>query len=153
MRSGKIKVPSPDERALVLSYLGRKREALAALDSVTSARAGRQITDIESARAVVLAASGEREAAYRAIERASAGDAARASHFHHAAYSIAKAYALLGEREKALAYLRRTAADGMPCYPLFRNDPYLQGLRGDPEFDRFMTELQRRFEMLAKVLE
>ena len=143
----------PDERALVLSYLGRRREALAALDSVSSLRAGRQLSDIEAARAVILAAGGEREAARRAIDHALAGGAARASHFHHAEYSIAKAYALLGERDKALGFLRRTAADGMPCYPLFRDDPYLQSLRGDPEFDRFMTELQQRFEMLAKVLE
>jgi len=141
------------ERALTLNYLGRSSEALSALDSAIKTRVEAQapVRAFHAARAVVLATLGQRGAALDAIDRALRG--AETSHFHHAAYSIAQAYALLGDREKALEYLRRTAADGMPCYPLFRDDPHLANLRGDPRFVQFMTDLKRRFDELARTLE
>lgn len=138
------------ERALTLNYLGRRAEALAALDSAVILEPNTQFGDIGAARAVLLAMGGDRKAAHAAIDHALR--AAEASHFHHAEYSIAEAYALLGERDKALEFLRRTAADGMPCYPLFQNDPHLRSLREDPRFVQFMSELHERFEDLANTL-
>jgi TolB-like protein/tetratricopeptide (TPR) repeat protein len=140
------------ERALTLNYLGRRTEAMAVLDSAVLMRVDPKSGDIQAARAVVLAASGNAQAAHDAIDRALSG-AAQASHFHHAEYSIAQAYALLGDRDKALEFLRRTAADGMPCYPLFLGDPHLRSLAGDPRFVRFIGETKRRWEELAKTLE
>lgn len=139
------------ERALVLNYLGRRTEALAALDSAARTLPGAQLGDIQATRAVVLAAGGDREAAHDTIVRTLRG-APQASHFHHAAYGIAQAYALLGERDKALEYLRRTATEGFPCYPLFANDPNLKSLAGDPRFVHFMNETRQRWEDLAKRL-
>jgi hypothetical protein len=73
-------------------------------------------------------------------------------HFHHAAYSIAESYALLGEADKALEFLGRTAASGMPCYPLFRDDPHLRSLARDPRFQQFMETMRLRWEELTKKL-
>lgn len=140
------------ERALVLNYLGRGAEALVMLDTAARAgRAGRQ-GDFEAARAVIHATRGERAAALDAIAR-SLRVGQNASHFHHAAYSIAESYALLGDADKALAFLRRTAATGMPCYPLFRDDPHLRSLARDPRFQRFMEVTRLRWEEMAKKLQ
>ena len=46
-------------------------------------------------------------------------------HFHHTAYNISCAYALMKKAEPALKWLQAAADDGFPCYPLFENDPYL----------------------------
>ena len=86
------------------------------------------------------------------IDRALAGDTA-ASHFHHAAYSIAEAYALVGDRDRALEFLQRTASSGMPCYPLFRDDPHLRSLATDPRFVQFMTTLRQQYEHLAATID
>ena len=139
------------ERALILTYLGRSAEALAALDTAEAAGVNVQSGDLAAARAVIFATRGERTKALASIAE-SIRKGAHASHFHHAEYSIAQAYALLGDRDKALDYLRRTATDGMPCYPLFKNDPNLRNLASDQRFVQFMSETKRRWEELAKTL-
>jgi tetratricopeptide (TPR) repeat protein len=65
---------------------------------------------------------------------------------HHVAYAIGAAYTQLGERAPALKWLSRAVETGLPCYPLFEHDPLLDPLRGDPEFRRFMAELQKSWE-------
>jgi len=45
-----------------------------------------------------------------------------------------------------MAWLRRASEDGFPCYPLFRSDPLLSGLRGDPEFEAFLAEHEAKWE-------
>ena len=140
------------ERALVLNYLGRRDEALALLDTVTFRQGNRSNYDVHASRAVILAAAGRHRDARDEIDRALAGDTA-ASHFHHAAYSIAEAYALVGDRDRALEFLQRTASSGMPCYPLFRDDPHLRSLATDPRFVQFMTTLRQQYEHLAATID
>jgi serine/threonine protein kinase/tetratricopeptide (TPR) repeat protein len=128
-------------RALILFSLGRRTEAFETLaqkstESDTSYRA--------SVRAVLLAGSGRTEEARRQIRIAETGEAL--SHFHHAAYNIASAYAQMGDHAAAVRWLRRTAEEGFPCYPLFAKDPALDPLRNDPSFTHFMAELKQRWE-------
>ena len=40
-------------------------------------------------------------------------------------------YAALGQKNESLAWLRRTAADGFPCYPLFERTRSSSPLRSD----------------------
>ncbi|PYP69559.1 MAG: hypothetical protein DMD41_16680 [Gemmatimonadetes bacterium] len=47
---------------------------------------------------------------------------------------------------KAMAWLRRTAEDGLPCYPLFAGDPYLDSLRRDPQLVAFLARLKLQWE-------
>jgi hypothetical protein len=91
---------------------------------------------------------------------ADAGDAARIDtlvkaaqekgkgygHFHHTAYTIARAYALLGRASDAVTWLRRTADDGFPCYPVFANDPSLNRIHGDGLFQDFMAQQKPLWE-------
>jgi tetratricopeptide (TPR) repeat protein len=128
-------------RALILYSLGRRAEAFetiaqAATDADTSYRA--------SVLAVLLADSGRTAEARRQIRVAETG--ASLSHFHHAAYNIAATYALMGDHAAAVRWLRRTADEGFPCYPLFAKDPTLDPLRSDPQFIQFMAELKQRWE-------
>ena len=55
-------------------------------------------------------------------------------HFHHTAYHIACAYALMNKPEQAIKWLEVAAEDGFPCYPLFERDTNLDNLRQDPRF-------------------
>ena len=64
------------------------------------------------------------------------------SHFHHAAFAIATAHAIMGEKMEAVRWLQRTARDGMPAYTLFAKDPALATLKGVPEFESMMMKLR-----------
>ncbi len=133
-----------DEHALVLDHLGRTDEALRLLQQAEG-RGPREPADIASARAVILARRGERARVTQQIAVAVARGSGR-SHFHHAEYNIATAYALQGDHARALAWLRQTAEDGLPCYPLFAGDPYLDSLRRDPQFVAFLARLKAQWE-------
>jgi len=40
----------------------------------------------------------------------------------------------------------------MPNYPLFRNDPSLRGLQGDPAYERLMTGLERQYVAYGRLV-
>lgn len=63
-----------------------------------------------------------------------------------AAYWIGSIYALLGKRSEALEWLRRTVALGDVNYPWFQRDKNYDSLRADPEYQRIMTDVRRRWE-------
>jgi len=138
--------------AQVLHRLGRTREAFALLDSVLRATPPQALApDAYGVYALLLAARGDQAGAQGYIERAIASGQGR-SHFHHAEYAIAAAYVQMGDRARALEWLRRTAADGMPCYPLFAKDPMLDPLRRDPAFIAFLDQLKIQHERYQRTL-
>lgn len=55
---------------------------------------------------------------------------------------IGAVYALLGEKEPALACLRQAVRRGNHNYPWYRRDKNWDKLRGDPAFRRIMSEVQ-----------
>jgi eukaryotic-like serine/threonine-protein kinase len=55
-------------------------------------------------------------------------------------------YALLGDRKPALAWLRRAVQLGNHNYPWFQRDKNWDKLRGDPEFQRIMREVEGDWE-------
>ena len=67
-------------------------------------------------------------------------------HFHHTAYHIASAYALMNKKDEAITWLETAANDGFPCYPLFETDPNLNNLRQDPRFIAFMSNQKKQWE-------
>ena len=73
-------------------------------------------------------------------------------HFHHTAYNIASAYALLGEPAQAIHWLQDAADNGFPCYPLFAADTQLEALRRDPRFIAFLATMRRDWEQRQKSL-
>ncbi len=131
---------SVDEEALVLGYLGRAAEGIALLD--VHGRRDKLRTGDEAAARAVLAARMGRRAESRAliVEAERLGGAV--SHFHHAAFAIATAWALMGDKANAVSWLERTARDGMPAWALFARDPALSSLHGDPRYEAMMRRLK-----------
>jgi len=138
------------EKAVVLNALGRATEALAMLDSA------RVLGDLENSdraasRALLYAALGREQESLESIAAATRLRSGR-SHFHHAQFSIACAYARLGRKGDAVDWLRRTAENGMPNYPLFRSDPNLRSLQGDAAYERLMATLDRQFVVYGELV-
>jgi hypothetical protein len=73
-------------------------------------------------------------------------------YFHHSAWRIASAYALLGRPRPAVEWLRRAADDGLPCHSCFATDPDLDPIRNDPGFVAFMEELRAQWEQYRTAL-
>ena len=63
-----------------------------------------------------------------------------------AAYKIAEAYAVLGDKISALRMLRMSVESGFFRYPYTARDPLLNGLRGEPEFDQILNMARGRYE-------
>jgi serine/threonine-protein kinase len=66
--------------------------------------------------------------------------------YHHYTYYVARVFAQGGKSEEAMKWLRYTVTNGFPCYPLFERDPYLNPIRKDPEFAKFLAEMKEQWE-------
>lgn len=69
-------------------------------------------------------------------------------HTHHTYYQIACVHALLGETDKAMAWLERSVDTGFACWPFFRMDPHLENLRENTEFKRLVADLEHKYTAL-----
>jgi len=58
------------------------------------------------------------------------------------AYWNAGIYALLGNRDQAITWLRRAVALGNHNYPWFQRDKNFNSLRNDPEYQRIMEDVR-----------
>jgi tetratricopeptide (TPR) repeat protein len=133
------------QMALVLLHLGRSDEAFTLVQGYLKAHPEDRGGVVTSARAVRYAMAGDRRRAEEDIQTAIQKGKGYI-HFHHAAYHIAVAYALLDLSDSAVQWLRRVADGGMPCYPLFARDPFLDTIRTDPEFVAFLREQKAQWE-------
>jgi TolB-like protein/Tfp pilus assembly protein PilF len=100
---------------------------------------------LHSARAMMRARSGNRKGAEDDIA-ASIKLGKGYGHFHHTAYSIACAYSMLGDFDKALEWLDNAAKDGFPNYSLFERDLSLERLRNTAQFKEFARKLRQQWE-------
>jgi len=73
-------------------------------------------------------------------------------HFHHTAYHIACAYALMNKPEQAIKWLEVASEDGFPCYPLFESDSNFAKLRQDARFVTFLAKLSQQWEYYRTIL-
>ncbi len=139
---------NPDIRAahigLALIGLNRKDEALRSLRSHLAVRTNDSGGLVTSVEAMVYALFQRQPEAEEAIQRAS-GRRGR-GHFHHTQYHIACAYALLNKKDSAVEWLRKSAAEGFNCYPLFKCDANLANLKDDPAFLDFLAAEKKRYE-------
>ena len=94
---------------------------------------------LTSMEALLAASAGEEQKAEEKIKRA-AEIGKDYGHFHHTAYAIASAYALMKKTEPAMKWLQMAADDGFPCYPLFVRDPNLDNLRANTNFVAFLNK-------------
>lgn len=136
--------------AWALFNLGRREEAI----SVVERRLRESPEDsgglFTSMQAIVAASRGDQQVAVEKI-KAAVETGTGFGHFHHTAYNIACAYALLNRRDEALKWLEVTAGDGFPCYPLFERDRNLDNLRGDARFTEFLATQRGQWELYKRM--
>jgi non-specific serine/threonine protein kinase len=130
---------------LALFDLGRKEEAEAALAKFLKDYPDDNRGLFTSLQALLLASEGQNRLAEEkiklAIERGKGF-----GHFHHTAYHIACAYAVMNKPEESLKWLESAASDGFPCYVLFLKDHKLDNLRQHARFKSLMDKLKQRSE-------
>ena len=128
-----------------LFNLGRKEEASATLDQFLKDYPEDNRGLFTSLQAVLAASAGQNRLSgdkiKLAIERGKGF-----GHFHHTAYHIACAYALMKNSDQAIKWLEQAANDGFPCFPLFERDANLDNVRQDPRFGELLVKLRRQFE-------
>ncbi|PYQ48656.1 MAG: hypothetical protein DMF59_15370, partial [Acidobacteria bacterium] len=129
---------------LALFYAGRTADAEQLLNRLGGG-------DTRNARgaaawASILAATGRGKEASQVAART----ARQSTIDHHVAYSLGAAYAQLGDRPQALRWLNEAVRIGFPCYPWFAEDPLLQPIRNNPEFQTLLTRLRDQHDSWSK---
>jgi serine/threonine protein kinase/Tfp pilus assembly protein PilF len=99
---------------------------------------------LASYEALLWAKRGERRKAEQLIRRATHGGASLL-HTHHMMHTVAAAYGVLGKPQPALTWLRKASTNGLPVYPVYRDDPHFDGMRSQPQFLRFMANLKKEW--------
>ena len=139
------------QSALALIHLGKTAEAASTLDQFLHdypEDAGGVYTSVQAVLAVLAGNKAEAEAKIESSIEKGKGF----GHFHHAAFHIACAYALMNEPDKAIEWLKKVADGGFPCYPLFEHDRLLDNLRNDPRFANLLADLKRKSEGYRRTL-
>ena len=136
---------------LTLFDLGRKEEAAATLEKFLKDYPEDNRGLFTSLQAMLAAADGQPRVAEEkiklAIERGKGF-----GHFHHTAYHIACAYALMNRKEEAIKWLESAADNGFPCYVLFATDHNLDSLRQHPRFQQFMARMKHDWERYKSLM-
>ena len=132
------------QTAWILFNLGRIEEASAMIEQLLSDHPDDDGALFISMQAVIAASAGEKATAHAGIELA-IQKGKGFGHFHHTAYHIAVAFALMNYAERAVEWLEFAAKDGFPCYPLFENDDNLRSLRRDARYINFMAKLNHQW--------
>ena len=152
------KIPQEVNPALVghqiawaLFNLGRKEDASTTLEQLLKAYPQDTGGVFTSVQAVLAASAGQEGLAEDKIKLAIKKGTGY-GHFHHTAYHIACAYALMKKPEQAVKWLEVAADDGFPCYPLFENDSNLDNLRQDSRFIAFLQKQKQQWEYYKTIL-
>ena len=69
-------------------------------------------------------------------------------HAHHIFYQIAALYSILGETEKAMGWLDQAVNTGFRCWRFFRVDPCLRNLRGLPDFEALVADIEEECRLI-----
>ena len=136
---------------MALFDLGRREEAEATIAKFLKDYPEDNRGLLTSLQAIIAASGGQhREAEEKiqsAIERGKGF-----GHFHHTAYHIACAYAIMNKPDDAIKWLELAANDGFPCYVLFERDRKLDALRQDARFQALLAKMKRQWENYKSML-
>ena len=129
-----------------LVHVGRHEEANALVEDFLRTYPMDEGGNVTSVKAILLAKAGRKKDAEAAIQR-SVELGRGFGHFHHSAYNIASAYAIMNKPDDTMKWLQATVDDGFPCYPYFAIDPNLDKIRRDPRFIKFMEKGREKMEV------
>ena len=136
---------------LALFNLGKKDEANATLEQFLRDYPDDNRGLFTSLQAMLAASEGQERIAEDKIKSALQRGKGF-GHFHHTAYHIACAYALMNKPEQAVKWLETAADDGFPCYPLFDRDTNLNNIRQDARFVTFLAKQKQLWERHKNLL-
>jgi tetratricopeptide (TPR) repeat protein len=139
------------QTAFALQHVGKQQEAQERIATLLQTGPSDMGSSLTAMQALLAADAGDIPLAEPEIQEAIAKGKGY-QHFHHVAYAVASAYALLDKRDLALQYLRTVADDGFPCYPLFEHDSNLNHLRNDSRFLSFLAEQKKQWEYFREHL-
>jgi serine/threonine protein kinase/tetratricopeptide (TPR) repeat protein len=127
-------------RSMVNYYSGHFDEAVGLIESILEKNP--KMHGIRPVLAMYLAKQGKIDEAHSQLARPEVEKAADAD--HDAALWTASAYALLGEKEKALDWLEHTVKLGNENRPWFERAPSLASIREEPRFIKLMENIQKQ---------
>jgi len=133
------------QMALALFKLGRKQEAAVQIRDYLRDNPRDEGGVGNAMQALLHADAGQPALAASSIQTA-IQKGKDFGHFHHAAYAIGSAYAVMNRPKDAVRWLRAAAEDGFPCYPFYENDTALQNLGHDPGFGELMSAMRSDWE-------
>ena len=139
------------QMTLVLFKLGQKQEALALIRDFLRDNPNDRGGLGHGVLALLYADAGQGALAQASIETA-IRKGKDFGQFHHTAYDIGSAYAVMHRGHEAVHWLRAAAEDGFPCYPLLEHDSNLDHLRNDPGFLSFLAEQRKQWEYFREHL-
>lgn len=125
-----------DMRGVAFLILGNIPEATREADAASELGPSSYLG--KSLHAMVAAARGDRPAAEAAI-RSFESDA---QHNHWAAIRVALCYAKLGDRDRAIEWLKRSADLGHHSWNELVKHPWFQALQSDPEFQQVVAKMK-----------
>src|SRR6266481_4275216 len=139
------------QTSLALFELDRKKEASTLISEFLRTEPQDEGGVVTAMQALIRADSGRKSDAERMIQVAiKKGEGF--GHFHHTAYAVGSAYALMNKPQQALKWLQMAADDGFPCYPVYESDPILNNLRREPHFIEFLAQQKRQWEQYRATL-
>jgi tetratricopeptide (TPR) repeat protein len=131
-------------------HLGRKDEARATVESYLEANPT-DIGGMNTAFLALLAAERGEVARLDSLVQKAQENGRGFGHFHHTAFTIARAFAVAGRPVDAVKWLQQAADDGYPCYPVFENDSTLNRIRGEQVFKDFLAGQRAVWEGFRKL--
>jgi TolB-like protein/Flp pilus assembly protein TadD len=99
---------------------------------------------IDSMEALVWAHRGEIAKAYSILE-SGLSKGKPLLHTHHIWHHAAGVYAMGGDADRAIGWLKSASDMGFPNYPLFVRDPHLRSLAGNPPFQQLMDDVKTQW--------
>ena len=122
---------------LSLAMLGRLDEALSVINDRQQRKSGRLgKLYLVSLRAIL---EGDRETSLRASDELLAATFRDPEGW----YYLARQLSYLNDSERALVALARSVDCGFFCYPAMAGDPWLDSMRGHPEFERILLKTEK----------
>jgi TolB-like protein/Tfp pilus assembly protein PilF len=99
---------------------------------------------IVSAESLLYAKRGDFRRAEKLARAALRGRSVKSLlHTHHAVHTAASTFAIIGRPAQAVALLRQAMNNGLPNYPLFRDDPHFRSLRDYVPYQRLLDALKK----------
>jgi hypothetical protein len=68
-------------------------------------------------------------------------------------HTVAATYGVLGKAQPVLTWLRKASTNGLPVYPVYRDNPHFECMRSQPQFLRFMATSKKSGHLSSESLE